>query len=57
MKNTNEAGTLSERAASLGLVEQDVLAGRLAPGSRLGIVELVQRYEIGATPLRDDCRA
>jgi DNA-binding GntR family transcriptional regulator len=57
MKNTNQAGTLSERAASLGLVEQDVLAGRLAPGSRLGIVELVQRYEIGATPLRDDCRA
>ena len=46
-----EAGTLSERAASL--VEQDILAGRLAPGSRLGIVDLVQRYEIGATPLRE----
>lgn len=46
-----EAGTLSERAAAL--VEQDILAGRLAPGSRLGIVDLVQRYEIGATPLRE----
>ena len=43
--------TLSERAASL--VEQDIIAGRLAPGARLGIVELVQRYEIGATPLRE----
>ena len=46
-----EAGTLSERAATL--LEQDILAGRLAPGARLGIVDLVQRYEIGATPLRE----
>jgi GntR family carbon starvation induced transcriptional regulator len=45
-----EAATLSERAALL--VEQDILAGHLAPGSRLGIVDLVQRYDIGATPLR-----
>ena len=35
------------------LVERDILAGHLAPGSRLGIVDLVQRYEIGATPLRE----
>lgn len=46
-----ESGTLTERAASL--IEQDILAGHLAPGSRLGILELVQRYEIGATPLRE----
>src|ERR1700710_183192 len=46
-----EAATLSERAATL--VEQDILAGLLAPGSRLGIIDLVQRYEIGATPLRE----
>jgi GntR family carbon starvation induced transcriptional regulator len=46
-----EAGTLSERAATL--VEQDILAGDLAPGARLGIVDLVERYEIGATPLRE----
>ncbi|MGY3504683.1 GntR family carbon starvation induced transcriptional regulator [Bradyrhizobium sp. USDA 4471] len=46
-----EAGTLSERAANL--IEQDILAGHLAPGSRLGIVDLVQRYDIGATPLRE----
>src|SRR5450755_840796 len=43
--------TLSERAASL--VEQDIIAGHLAPGARLGIVDLVRRYEIGATPLRE----
>jgi DNA-binding GntR family transcriptional regulator len=43
--------TLSERAPTL--MEQDILAGHLAPGSRLGIVDLVQRYEIGATPLRE----
>jgi GntR family transcriptional regulator, carbon starvation induced regulator len=43
--------TLSERAATL--VERDIIAGDLAPGARLGIVDLVRRYEIGATPLRE----
>ena len=43
---------LSERAANL--LEQDIISPeRLAPGARLGIVDLVQRYEIGATPLRE----
>ena len=46
-----DGATLSERAATL--VEQDILAGHLAPGTRLGIVDLAQRYEIGATPLRE----
>jgi GntR family carbon starvation induced transcriptional regulator len=46
-----ETDTLSERAASL--VERDIIAGLLAPGARLGIVDLVQRYDIGATPLRE----
>ena len=46
-----EAATLSERAATL--VEHDILTGHLAPGARLGIVDLVQRYDIGATPLRE----
>ncbi|WP_375411427.1 GntR family transcriptional regulator [uncultured Bradyrhizobium sp.] len=43
--------TLSERAANL--VQQDIIAGALAPGARLGIVNLVRRYDIGATPLRE----
>ncbi|UZE50531.1 GntR family transcriptional regulator [Rhodopseudomonas sp. P2A-2r] len=43
--------TLSERAASL--VEHDIIAGHLAPGARLGITDLAQRYEIGATPMRE----
>jgi len=43
--------TLSERAATL--LQQDIIAGNLAPGTRLGIVDLVQRYEIGATPMRE----
>ncbi len=45
------ADTLGERAASL--IERDIVAGRLAPGVRLGIIDLVNRYEIGATPLRE----
>ena len=43
--------TMSERAASL--VERDIIAGVHAPGARLGIIDLVRRYEIGATPLRE----
>lgn len=43
--------TLSERAAAL--VEQDILAGLLQPGDRLGIHALSARYGIGATPLRE----
>jgi GntR family carbon starvation induced transcriptional regulator len=43
--------TLSERAA--GILERDILAGKLPPGSRLAITELVQYYDIGATPLRE----
>ncbi|MGJ4887901.1 GntR family transcriptional regulator [Bradyrhizobium sp. HKCCYLR20261] len=43
--------TLSERAAAL--IERDIVAGVLAPGSRLGIVELAKRYEIGPTPVRE----
>lgn len=43
--------TLSERAATL--LQHDIIAGNLAPGMRLGIVDLVQRYEIGATPMRE----
>ena len=43
--------TLSERAAAL--IERDIISGDLAPGARLGISDLVQRYDIGATPLRE----
>jgi DNA-binding GntR family transcriptional regulator len=45
------ADTLSERAAIL--VERDIISGVHAPGARLGIVDLVRRYDIGATPLRE----
>ncbi len=50
-QDSSEASTLSERAVRL--VEHDILAGHLVPGSRLGIVDLVRRYDIGATPLRE----
>ena len=44
--------TLSERAANL--VEQDIIAGVHAPGARLGIIDLVQRYDIGDDVLRSE---
>jgi GntR family transcriptional regulator, carbon starvation induced regulator len=46
-----EGDTLSERAATI--LERDILAGRLKPGARLAVTELVQHYDIGATPLRE----
>ena len=45
------ADTLTARAADL--LERAILAGELAPGTRLGIADLAQHYEIGATPLRE----
>lgn len=45
------ADTLSERAAAL--IQRDILTGRLAPGSRLGIMDLAQGYGMGATPVRE----
>jgi DNA-binding GntR family transcriptional regulator len=46
-----DAETLSARAALA--IEADILAGRLAPDSRLGIAETSARYGVGATPLRE----
>lgn len=51
VRDTTGSDTLSERAAAL--VQRDIIAGKLAPGTRLGIVELAERYDIGATPLRE----
>src|SRR3954469_11395404 len=45
------ADTLSERAAAL--IQRDILTGRLAPGARLGIMDLAQGYGMGATPVRE----
>lgn len=45
------ADTLSERAAAL--IQRDILTGRFAPGSRLGIMDLVRDYGMGATPVRE----
>lgn len=43
--------TLVARATAA--LERDILSGELAPGSRLGVVGLVSRYGIGATPIRE----
>jgi len=43
--------TLSERAAAR--IEADILAGALAPDSRIGIAETAARYGVGATPVRE----
>ncbi len=50
-QDVSSSDTLTDRAITL--VQRDILAGALTPGARLRIVELVERYEIGATPLRE----
>lgn len=43
--------TLTDRA--IAALQRDILAGELPPGGRLGVVGLVRRYGIGATPIRE----
>lgn len=43
--------TLAERA--LRLLRDDIMAARLAPGTKLRMVELQQRYGLGISPLRE----
>jgi len=43
--------TLTERA--IAALQRDILAGELPPGGRLGVLGLVKRYGIGATPIRE----
>lgn len=45
------ASTLVERATEA--IHRDILSGSLAPAAKLRIVELVERYAIGATPIRE----
>jgi len=40
-------------ARAIAALERDILSGDLLPGSRLGVVGLVKRYGIGATPIRE----
>ncbi len=43
--------TLAERAGAV--IEQEILSGSLAPGSRLGIADLAARLGMGPTPVRE----
>jgi len=43
--------TLTDKA--IAALQRDILAGELPPGGRLGVVGLVKRYGIGATPIRE----
>src|SRR5690606_11761430 len=46
-----DGATLAELAAQR--VHDDILSGRLRPGSRLAVAELAARHGIGATPIRE----
>ena len=43
--------TLAERAVAL--IEQEILTGGIAPGSRLAIHDLARRFGMGPTPIRE----
>ncbi|RJE78839.1 FCD domain-containing protein [Paracoccus sp. JM45] len=46
-----ESVTLTEQAVQR--LHHDILSGKLSPGVKLGISNLVATYEIGATPIRE----
>jgi DNA-binding GntR family transcriptional regulator len=48
---TDAGDTLAERA--LALIEQAILTGGIAPGSRLAIHHLARRFGMGPTPIRE----
>lgn len=51
MEAATEIETLGARAALA--LERDIVSGALPPGSRLAVAELSERYQIGATPIRE----
>lgn len=51
MSRTKSSGTLEAEAHQKLL--GDILSGQLAPNTKLKVRELSERYEIGATPLRE----
>ncbi|RWR10289.1 FCD domain-containing protein [Sinirhodobacter populi] len=50
-KAAPEEGTLTEKAAQL--LQREILQGVLEPGARLAVIDLSERYGIGATPIRE----
>jgi DNA-binding GntR family transcriptional regulator len=46
-----DVGTFTEQAVQL--LHSDILSGELPPGVKLGVSNLVDRYKIGATPIRE----
>lgn len=50
-KQAGEKETITESATQL--LEHEILRGVLQPGSRLAVVDLSNRYEIGVTPIRE----
>jgi DNA-binding GntR family transcriptional regulator len=48
---TGSGGTLGEKAYEL--LRQDILSGALSPGMKLRIEPLRERYDMGASPLRE----
>lgn len=54
--NWQPAETVDKRTMASQLeaqIRQDIISGRLAPGSRLRLKELAQSYEVGVIPLRE----
>lgn len=47
----DETATLTEQA--MRRLHHDILSGKLSPGVKLGISNLVETYKIGATPIRE----
>ncbi|MGH6980865.1 MAG: GntR family transcriptional regulator [Stellaceae bacterium] len=50
---TAENGARTQSSALVGRVRTDIVAGALAPGARLKLPDLAERYQSGINPLRE----
>jgi GntR family transcriptional regulator, carbon starvation induced regulator len=53
LSTVDENGSTTLTARVLGLMRSDILELRLEPGSKLVLEELRDKYDVGATPLRE----
>ena len=53
LQRTPKPSAITSTTAVLDQIRNDIICGRLAPGAKLKIELLQDRYEVGATPLRE----
>jgi GntR family transcriptional regulator, carbon starvation induced regulator len=53
LQKGSQASALTSTTVALDQIRNDIICGQLAPGAKLKIELLQERYDVGATPLRE----